>query len=673
MTGPVAPFHDGEIAVQVRAGVADDVKAAVRAGFIRDRMPDQHRRFFERLPFVTLGLLDRDGRAWAVPVWGSPPFLQSPDPKSLRIEARIPFVDALGIDLSAGAKVGLLGVELETRRRNRMNGTIAEVDATGLTLRVDQSFGNCPQYIQKRALAFSEASGATGVARSVTLSSDARALIERADTFFIASRTGELGDDPRSGVDASHRGGRAGFVRVQRDGLLTFPDFAGNRFFNTLGNIEADGRVGLCFPNWTTGDILFVTGRATVNWNEDRIAAFEGAERLVDLQVEDSLFAAKAFAVTGTLIEPWPALALTGTWTEAEANLLRVDGYRKFRIVQKMPESQVVTSFHLEPADGGPVEPYVPGQFLPVRLNGGILRSYTISQAPNGHGYRLSVKREPQGEGSRYLHDKTRIGDVVEVGKPSGDFTLDASGGPVVFLSAGVGITPMIAMLETLAHAAETGQPARPVCFVHAARNGGTQAFRSYLDDLRKKSDWLTTFIGYSDPEPRDKLGETHDTEGRISLAALKGLPPVADSHFYLCGPESFMRSLYRGLRDAGVDRSRIHYEFFGAGSLEDANRGEEETSSAAQPRPERAPVRFEGAGIARDWTPESGSLLDLAEMAGLSPQYNCRKGNCGTCAVKVLSGAVAYDRKPAVAPPAGYELICCGRPKSSDGLVLDI
>lgn len=673
MTKADTPFHPGEIAVQTRAGVAEEVATMVRSGFIRDHMPDQHRLFFEQLPFVILGLLDREGRPWALPVWGKPSFLHSPDPKSLRLETEIPFAETLGLDLAKGAKVGLLGIELHSRRRNRMNGTIADSDAAGLTLRVDQSFGNCPQYIQKRTLLFGDGLGTAAAERSATLSPDARTLIEEADTFFIASRTADLGEDPRSGVDASHRGGRPGFVRVSRDGLLTFPDFAGNRFFNTLGNIEADGRVGLCFLNWTTGDLLLATGRATVTWDATRVTAFHGAQRLVDVRIEENLFARRVFAVEDAPAEPWPNLTETGTWREAEVEALRVEGYRTFRVVRKQPESQVITSFYLKPADGGAVEPYLAGQFLPVRLKGDLHRSYTLSQAPNGHGYRLSIKREAQGEVSRHLHDEIQVGDRVEVGKPSGDFTLDAGGGPVVFLSAGVGITPMIAMLESLAQAVETGAPTRSVWFVHAARNGETQAFRGYLDELRAAYDWLTTYIVYSAPGARDRLGETHDAEGRISLETLKGRLPIAESHFYLCGPEGFMRSLHGTLRAAGVARSRIHHEVFGTGSLDDADSGAEETRSSAPPPPERATVRFESAGIVLDWTSESGSLLELAETAGLSPKHNCRQGNCGTCAVRVLSGTVAYERKPAVTPPVGYALICCGRPMTDDDLVLDL
>ncbi len=657
------PFHAGEIAVQTRAGVAEEVDATG----IRSGMPDQHRRFFEALPFLALGLLDCAGRPWVVPVWDTEIFARSPDSHHLALNAPLPFATALDLDLSEGSHVGVLGIEPETRRRNRMNGRLTDATGNGLTIRVDQSFGNCPQYIQRRGLTLLPPV-APVEARTDTLSQAAHDLIARADTFFIASRTADLGPDPRRGVDASHRGGRPGFVCVDADSLLTFPDFAGNRFFNTLGNIEADGRVGLCFPDWQTGDILFLTGHARIVWDRARIEAFAGAERLVEVQIDDSLFAPAAFATKGDLIEAWPPLDDTGTWPEAAADALRRDGWRRFRIEARVDESAVITSFYLEPSDGGPVESYLPGQFLPVRLNGDILRNYTLSQAPTSKGYRISVKREAHGTGSRYLHDRVQVGDGIEVGKPAGAFTLTDGDDPVVLLSAGVGITPMIALLDGLAQAVERGAAPRPVWFMHAARNGRNRSFAGYLDGLRLRHDWLHVFTSFSRPDVDDALGETHDGEDRIDIETLKTLLPFAAHHFYLCGPKGFMCSLYGGLRDTGIDVGHIHHEFFGDGDLGDAAPQEK-----ALPVPDTASVHFDVSGTERVWTSESGSLLDLAESAGLSPKFNCRKGNCGTCAVRLISGKVAYDIKPAVTPPEGQALICCARPADEEGVVLRV
>jgi predicted pyridoxine 5'-phosphate oxidase superfamily flavin-nucleotide-binding protein len=316
MSVPDMPFHSGEIAVQTRTGFVEEVSS--RSHFIRNYMPDQHRKFFEKLPFVFLGVLDVHGRPWAIPVWSDVPFAFSVDPACLQIDAPLPFKELLSLDLTDGAKIGVLGIELTTRRRNRVNGTLVKSDLTGLTLKVDQSFGNCPRYIQQRKLTLADPSEVVVTEHSTFLLQRGRDVVNTADTFFIASRSVALDDDPSNGVDVSHRGGRPGFIHAGEDGLLTFPDFAGNRYFNTLGNIEEDGRVGLCFPDWNTGGLLLITGRATIIWDPERVGHFEGAERLVEVRVEDSLLTKHTFAVKGDLIEASPVLDSTGTWLEAQ-------------------------------------------------------------------------------------------------------------------------------------------------------------------------------------------------------------------------------------------------------------------------------------------------------------------------------------------------------------------
>jgi len=311
-------FHAGEIAVQEQAhGSRPGWRRAVSRVF-RDAMPDQHRAFFESLPVLFLGLSDKKGRVWATPAFGEPGFVRSPDARTLSVAAVPILRDKLALDLGKGAKVGLLGLELDTRRRNRLNGTIANTRADGFDISVGQSFGNCPQYIQLRAVDW-RARSAQPV--EVTVLSDltgaARSVVERADTFFIASRVPELTSDPRDGVDVSHRGGRPGFLGVNDDGTLSFPDFKGNRFFNTLGNIEADGRAGLLVPDFETGEALFVTGRATIDWSPQRAEAFAGADRVVDFTPHEVLHARNVFPGRGRLLETWPALATTGAWEEA--------------------------------------------------------------------------------------------------------------------------------------------------------------------------------------------------------------------------------------------------------------------------------------------------------------------------------------------------------------------
>lgn len=663
-------FHDGERHVQERLGIADEV-AEYSSGFIRSEMPEQHRAFFENGPLVVLGMLDEKGHPWATPVFGADGFIKSSDKTTLSFDANPVLSETVNLTRQ-GDKIGLVGIELETRRRNRMNGVIAETNSSGFTISVDQSFGNCPQYIQQRTLTWGEqpVNAPKKIIEMSAFSDEARSLIDHADTFFIASRSETLSDDPRSGVDASHRGGRPGFVKVDANNVLSFPDFSGNRFFNTLGNIVSDGRVGLFLPDFKSGDAVFLTGRAEIIWDGADVMHFEGAERIVTVIPERIFYAKAVIPKQVNAADPWPVLEETGVWSEAKINALKIDGYRRFTVTRKIRESATIISFYLEPADGGPIENHEPGQFLPIKLtsNNGesVLRTYTISQATNGNAYRLSVKREPEGKASRILHDAINQGDVIEVGSPAGDFVLEGKDNPVVLISAGVGITPMMAMLDDIVQAVEEGQAPRKVWFIHAAENSDTRAFAEPLRIMAAKYEWLTLHIAYSNPMASDVLGESYDNAERLSVDTLKALLPFDAHDFYLCGPEGFMRSFYNGLRETGIDKARIHYEFFGAGTLEEETEGED--------MPSNATVRFAASDKNAGWMPQSGSLLETAEAQGLRPAHNCRSGKCGTCSTRLLAGEVRYSTKPAIKPKDGHALICCAYPAHEDSeVVLDI
>lgn len=246
-------FHAGELQAQQMAGVREKM-ARVGGALIRDHMPEQHREFFPLLPTLMLGGHGARGRVWASVLWGAPGFVQSPDPVTLRIGARLAREDPLR--LHAGMQLGTLGLQFETRRRNRANGVITALDEGGCTLNVTQSFGNCPKYIQAReaVLPPPQAPGQVHGGEG-EMPAPARALIAAADTFFIASAVAD-------GADVSHRGGRPGFVRVAADGALCWPDYQGNNFFNTVGNLLADARAGLLFIDFERGDLLQLSGRA---------------------------------------------------------------------------------------------------------------------------------------------------------------------------------------------------------------------------------------------------------------------------------------------------------------------------------------------------------------------------------------------------------------------------
>lgn len=294
---PQSPWHEGELTIQQRAGVLDKM-AAVGPRNIRHHLIQQHREFYPLLPFIVMGVVDLRGEAWATLLAGRPGFIGSPDDRTLRIDARVDPSDPAAPGAEDGDAVGLLGMQLETRRRNRANGTIRRTSADRFDVAVEDSFGNCPRYITIRQHSFAREPDAPFESRREDadhLDPRARRMIENADTLFVTSYLDR--EDGRRQVDVSHRGGRAGFVGIDADGVLSIPDFNGNGFFNTLGNILKNPRCGLLFADFETGDMVQITGEGSVVLDGPEVKAFQGAERLLRFRPLHIVYRAGAFPV----------------------------------------------------------------------------------------------------------------------------------------------------------------------------------------------------------------------------------------------------------------------------------------------------------------------------------------------------------------------------------------
>ena len=375
------------------------------------------------------------------------------------------------------------------------------------------------------------------------------------------------------------------------------------------------------------------------------------------------------------------------------------DGYRTFCVERKEPESRTVTSFYLTAKDGRPLAPYKPGQFLGFKLDvpghdKPVLRTYTISDSSGDAAhYRLSIKREPPpagqqnappGASSNYFHDHVEAGSELQVRAPSGDFFLpedddgDGDGGesgPVVLLSGGVGLTPMISMLN---HIVSNGAK-RPVWFIHGVRNGDEHAFGAHVRGLAETHANVNAHIAYLEPGPGDAEGRDYDSAGLISIELLESLLPGKDGDFYLCGPTAFMKALFNGLLDWGVAESRIYYEFFGPATvLKESGAGDKADGKSAPtastvpgaPGPEAAAdgpvVTFRRSGVTVTWDPDKETILDLAEANGVTPDFSCRSGVCHTCMCTLIEGEIEYVNDDALLPEEeGQILICSSRPKT--------
>lgn len=283
MDAAATPFHAGEVAVQARLGMAERMQE-IGPRVVRRHLPEQHQRFYEQLPWMLAGSVDPAGRPWATVLVGPPGFVQAPDDQHLHFATGPLAGDPAAAGMVPGAPLGLLGIELHTRRRNRVNGELLSVGPAGLQLRVQQTVGNCPQYIQGREFTWVRDPADTRprvVERLAVLDDEAAAQVDAADTLFVATHA------PGAGADVSHRGGPAGFVARRGRRELWVPDYPGNRMFMTLGNLQREGRAGVLFIDFERGDLLSLTGRADIVWDGPEVAALDGAERAWRFELDE--------------------------------------------------------------------------------------------------------------------------------------------------------------------------------------------------------------------------------------------------------------------------------------------------------------------------------------------------------------------------------------------------
>lgn len=352
------------------------------------------------------------------------------------------------------------------------------------------------------------------------------------------------------------------------------------------------------------------------------------------------------------------------------------NGFRNVRVSATHRESTSVRSFTIEAADGEALPAPRGGQFVVVRMTPSlprrpILRSYSISDGSIPGRYRFSVKRGV-GEGSQYLHDEVQDGDVLAISAPRGTFCLGDRCRPLVFWSAGIGITPMLAMLHELA--ASRDMNSSVIYWIYGARSGEENVFAGEVDELLGHLPHARRWVGFSRPGPADHIGTQFDVEGRIDAAMVAALDIPSDALFYLCGPAGFMTAARDGLRAAGYAKANILTELFGA---QDALRPGVTSESNAMPHPPECEtsdgpvVTFVRSGLAVHWSGRYGSLLELAEACDVPVRWSCRTGVCHNCETAVIGGAVDYSTAPLDLPADGQVLICCSAPR--EDLQLDL
>jgi ferredoxin-NADP reductase/MOSC domain-containing protein YiiM len=349
-------------------------------------------------------------------------------------------------------------------------------------------------------------------------------------------------------------------------------------------------------------------------------------------------------------------------------------GFRPFRVSRKIIESGNVTSLILEPIDGHPVAAALPGQFVVIRLEPSaaqaMTRSYSLSSGSDADSYRISIKREAHGAASRYIADELLAGAPVQLGAPRGSFTLRKDARPIILLSAGIGVTPVLAMLHALAAEPTT----RDVWWLHGTRNGREHAFAAEARELLGGLSHHHSHVCYSAPDPGDRLNVEFDTAGHLDARLLLSLSVPRDGDFYLCGPAAFMNDLQAGLTTLGIAPDRIHTELFGAGPSLTPGIASSPQKRVHPPLGTPGPgpmVSFARSGLNVCWGPAYASLLELAEACDVPVRWSCRTGVCHNCESGLIAGTVDYAPDPLDPPADGNVLICCSRPRND--VVVDL
>lgn len=333
--------------------------------------------------------------------------------------------------------------------------------------------------------------------------------------------------------------------------------------------------------------------------------------------------------------------------------------FQEYIVEQVVKESLTIKSFYFSPKNGGPLPAYLAGQFVNIKVKPAgsekeLVRSYTLSDKPGAPYLRLTVKREEYGKVSTYLHEEITVGSTVLMSDPMGDFHLPVNNqDPLVLISGGVGITPMLSVAEYVTDR----QPERQIYFIHSSLNRDVQPMLDRLQHLKTANDNFKLVIFHSDPLEDELIDIDYDYRGFVTKDRL---PRINHAEYMVCGPVAFMETIFSFLSEFEITEDKIHFEFFQSPKAVVSKQPVKETASSG------IKVTLLKSEKVLFWQEGAGTLLELIESAGLQPDNSCRMGTCSTCQTRLIGGTFQYEPEPFMEPEAGNVLLCCAIPTSN-------
>ncbi len=628
------PYHEGELAAQQRANESE--AAIVNGRVFSPAIPAGALSFIAEQPMGVVGSIDSKGRVWASVLVGEPGFLSAPDNRTLILdlsEPRSASDDPLWRNVSPQSNVGLVIIEFGSRRRLRVTGRARKVSATQYVIDVERAYPNCPKYIQRRTWrepTSDSPRGATVSSRGRKLTAAQQTLIGGADTFFVASA------HPEQGIDISHRGGRPGFVDILEDDRLLIPDFAGNSMFNTLGNFISYPYAGLAFIDFPQNCLLQLTGRADILWDAaDPSNETGGTRRYWQFEIFEWIECELPYRLIWDYWDASPHNPRPLDKRQAGSSLsLKVERIRQ--------ETERIKSFRLRAADGGLLPKFQAGAHLRVKvgLPGGDTadRHYSLLSNPNDlQAYEIGVLLEPEGRGgSRYLHERIQVGDIIDSSLPINEFPLANDAAHSILIAGGIGITPILSMMHQLASEQKSLE------IHYTARTEADLAFRETIERIAGE---------------RAHFYSSNAAGGRRPSLERILAKPQPGAHVYGCGPRRMISALRDIASATGWPPAQIHFESFGA--KVDA------TDTPFDVYLDKSRKKFA--------VPAEKTVLDVLLEAGVKVPYQCRRGECGLCVARVLGGEPEH-RDVYLGPEerTGSMCLCVSRARGGS-LILDL